>query len=85
MAANEKASQKLSQGGLRFKEGPYLTPKVERIMLLIARGKSAKWIAELYDVREPFIHYVAKKTGFPSDAISNRKKSLRIESLEPAW
>jgi len=61
-------------GALRFKDGPYLTPKVERIMLQIARGRSVEWIAHLYDVRESFVYFVARKTGFPASAVIREKK-----------
>lgn len=71
MAANPTiAARAVTNGGLRFKEGPYLTPKVERIMLQIARGRSVPWIAKLYDVREPFVYYVARKTGFPASVLA---------------
>ncbi len=60
---------KSGNGVLRFKNGPYLTPKVERIMLQIARGRPVEWIAELYGVRESFVYYVARKTGFPASAV----------------
>ncbi|MBN1422366.1 MAG: hypothetical protein JXP34_26560 [Planctomycetes bacterium] len=55
--------------GLRFKDGPYLTRKVERIMLQIARGKTAGWIAQLYGVRESLVRYIAGKTGFPAGTL----------------
>jgi hypothetical protein len=71
MAADNGSIPRPSNGMLRFKEGPYLTPKVERIMLQIARGRPLTWIAQLYEVREPFVHYVARKTGFPSTALNH--------------
>jgi len=82
MAANSSNGAKHGNGTLRFKEGPYLTPKVERIMLQIARGRPANWIARLYDVREPFVHYVARKTGFPSSALA-RGEPLDAEEIKP--
>jgi len=85
MAAKDRPYNPHSKSGLRFKDGPYLTPKVERIMLLIAHGKSVKWIAGLYDVREPFIYYVARKTGFPSTVFNAEKRKAASEELEPAW
>ena len=68
MAAEQTTTKKHDSGTLRFKDGPYLTPKVERIMLHIARKKAPEWIAALYDVPESFVHYVARKTGFPASA-----------------
>lgn len=56
--------KKKTSSGLRLKDGPYLTKKVERIMIQIARGSPLRRIAELYGVREPFVCYVARKTGF---------------------
>ena len=85
MAAKSSNGSRGGNGTLRFKEGPYLTPKVERIMLQIARGKPVSWIAQLYDVREPFVHYVARKTGFPASALSkNGQEEVqeRKEELE---
>lgn len=63
--------------GLRFKDGPYLTRKVERLMLQIARGKPAGWIAGLYDVRESLVHYVARKTGFPAGTLRSNDAAAR--------
>lgn len=86
MAANSSNGSRSGNGALRFKEGPYLTPKVERIMLQIARGRPATWIASLYDVREPFVHYVARKTGFPSSVLNAKRNEARIEQeVEHAW
>ena len=86
MAANSsngsKPGSRSGNGTLRFKNGPYLTPKVERIMLQIARGRSASWIAQLYDVREPFVHYVARKTGFPATALP-RGEEIETEEIKP--
>lgn len=84
MAADLPEVPRKTNGALRFKEGPYLTPKVERIMLQIARRRPAAWIAELYDVREPFVHYVARKTGFPSAILSDQAGEERQE-VEQAW
>ena len=85
MAANSSNGSRTGNGALRFKEGPYLTPKVERIMLQIARGMAPDWIAKLYDVREPFVHYVARKTGFPSSALSAKQLDHQPEEIEHAW
>jgi len=71
MGVKEKTKRKEA---LKLKSGPYLTPKVERIMMQIARGKPVKWIAELYGVRESFVHYVARKTGFPASALVGEEK-----------
>ncbi len=86
MAANSSNGSRSGNGALRFKEGPYLTPKVERIMLQIARGRPVNWIASLYDVREPFVYYVARKTGFPSSVLNaNRVDAGIAEEVEQAW
>jgi hypothetical protein len=88
MAANiSPVTRSGSNGGLRFKEGPYLTPKVERIMLQIARGRTAQWIADLYDVREPFVYYVARKTGFPASTLNHRTPGAGrgARELEQPW
>jgi hypothetical protein len=79
MAADNSVPQRPYNGYLRFKEGPYLTPKVERIMLQIARGRPLSWIAQLYDVREPFVHYVARKTGFPASALAHHGEVPHFE------
>jgi len=64
-----KPQTPVPETGLRFKDGPYLTRKVERIMLQIARGKTARWISHLYDVRESLVRYIAGKTGFPAGTL----------------
>ena len=58
--------------GLKFKKGAYLTLKVERIMMHIARRRPVRWIANLHGVRESVVYYVARKTGFPPSALVGR-------------
>lgn len=83
MSEEEKKKLKQSQHVLRFKNGAYLTPKVERIMLQLARGKTPKWIADLYDVRENFVHYVGRKTGFPSSTFYKKNASAKNQRVRP--
>ena len=73
--------------GLKFKKGAYLTLKVERIMMHIARKRPVKWIANLHEVRESVVYYVARKTGFPPSALVGRdaktaQKQLRRQDPE---
>ncbi|HNS00037.1 MAG TPA: hypothetical protein PKX48_12040 [Planctomycetota bacterium] len=73
MAANDNSkNSSAARNGLKLKDGPYLTRKVERIMMHIARGRPVKWIAQLHNVRESVIYYVARCTGFSSSALVGR-------------
>lgn len=77
MAANETAVvPKSTHEGLKFKKGAYLTPKVERIMMHIARRRNVKWIANLLSVRESVVVYVGRKTGFPPAALVGHDPKL---------
>ncbi len=70
MAANETPDvPNAGHDGFKFKKGAYLTLKVERIMMHIARRRPVKWIANLHNVRESVVYYVARKTGFPPSAL----------------
>ena len=84
---SKTASQKDDKtggGGLRLKDGPYLTRKVERIILQVARGRPTSWIAKLYDVHEPFVYYVARKLGFSVSELRFDSHSMSRKELEKA-
>jgi len=47
----------------RLKNGVYLKPKNERIVMLLAQRKEVSWISQLLDVTEDHVLYVAKAMG----------------------
>lgn len=83
MAPTDDTGDRSGPNRLGFKDGPYLTLKVERIMLQIAREKDAAWIARLYNVPESFVLYVARKTGFPAATIQRMLRALRDREPPP--
>ncbi len=89
MAAGEtSAAPRVDHDGLQFKKGAYLTPKVERIMVHIARRRNVKWIADLHGVRESVVVYVGRKTGFPPSALVGHDPKMldkHIKETEEAF
>ncbi len=75
MSSEKKEGQKQKHQGIRIKDGAFLSPKVERIMMQIARERSVEWIADLFDVQKSYVVYIGKKTGFPSSTFPAAKKT----------
>ena len=59
-----------------LRDGRYLKPKVERIMLALARGDAVKEIAIFFEVSEAYVLYVAARTGFHGDEIGGDKRRI---------